>query len=171
MATHSSVLAWRIPGTREPGGLPSMGLHRVGHDWSDLAAAAAAADATEENECSLFGLSLYLLIWEYRFISNFLWGKLSVSLLFCPPTTNPRPLRFYLLLSFGTYSSLSSCCSTLGVGFHALEEAATFLVWKEWSVQMNLILQSSPSFRLSLSLCDPPTAILFFVAPSGCGCD
>ena len=42
MATHSSVLAWRIPGTGEPGGLPSMGLHRVGHDRSDLAAASAA---------------------------------------------------------------------------------------------------------------------------------
>ena len=41
MATHSSVLAWRIPGTAEPGGLPSMGWHRVGYDWSDLAAAAA----------------------------------------------------------------------------------------------------------------------------------
>ena len=41
MATHSSVLAWRIPGTGKPGGLPSMGSHRVGHDWSDLAAAAA----------------------------------------------------------------------------------------------------------------------------------
>ena len=41
MATHSSVLAWRIPGTGEPGGLQSMGSHRVGHDWSDLAAAAA----------------------------------------------------------------------------------------------------------------------------------
>ena len=41
MATHSSVVAWRIPGTVEPDGLPSMGLHRVGHDWSDLAAAAA----------------------------------------------------------------------------------------------------------------------------------
>ena len=40
MATHSSVFAWRIPGTGEPGGLPSMGLHRVGHNWSDLAAAA-----------------------------------------------------------------------------------------------------------------------------------
>ena len=39
MATHSSVLAWRIPGTVGPGGLPSMGSHRVGHDWSDLAAA------------------------------------------------------------------------------------------------------------------------------------
>ena len=42
MATHSSVLAWRIPGMGEPGGLPSMGSHRVRHDWSDLAAAAAA---------------------------------------------------------------------------------------------------------------------------------
>ena len=37
MATHSSVLAWRILGTEEPGGLPSLGSHRVGHDWSDLA--------------------------------------------------------------------------------------------------------------------------------------
>ena len=43
MATHSSVLAWRIPGTGEPGGLPSMGSHRVGHDWGDLAAAAAGS--------------------------------------------------------------------------------------------------------------------------------
>ena len=40
-ATHSSILAWRIPGTEEPGGLQSMGSHRVRHDWSDLAAAAA----------------------------------------------------------------------------------------------------------------------------------
>ena len=42
MATHSGVLAWRIRGMEESGGLPSMGSHRVGHDWSDLAAAAAA---------------------------------------------------------------------------------------------------------------------------------
>ena len=41
MATHSSVLDWRIPGTGEPGGPPFMGSHRVGHDWSDLATAAA----------------------------------------------------------------------------------------------------------------------------------
>ena len=39
MVTHSSVLAWRTPGTGEPGGLPSMGSRRVGHDWSDVAAA------------------------------------------------------------------------------------------------------------------------------------
>ena len=42
MATHSSVLAWRIPGTGEPGGLPSTGSHRIRHDWSDLAAVAIA---------------------------------------------------------------------------------------------------------------------------------
>ena len=47
MATHSRVLAWRIPG--EPGGLPSEGLHRVKHDWSDLAAAAAASLQSWEN--------------------------------------------------------------------------------------------------------------------------
>ena len=46
MASHSSVLAWRVPGTEEPGGLPSMGSHRVGHDWNDLAAATAAVCAS-----------------------------------------------------------------------------------------------------------------------------
>ena len=45
MATHSSILAWRIPGKAEPGRLQSMGLHKVGHDWRDLAAALAAAAA------------------------------------------------------------------------------------------------------------------------------
>ena len=43
-APRSSVLAWRIPGTGEPGGLPSVGLHRVGHGWSDSAAAAAGVN-------------------------------------------------------------------------------------------------------------------------------
>ena len=56
MATHASVLAWRIPGTGEPAGLPSMGLHRVGHDWSNLAEAAAAAAAATW----LFSLPLIL---------------------------------------------------------------------------------------------------------------
>ena len=46
MATHSSVLAWRIPGMGAPGGLPSMGSHRVGHDWCNLAAVAAAVPVT-----------------------------------------------------------------------------------------------------------------------------
>ena len=51
MATHSSVFAWRIPGMGEPGGLPSVGLHGVGHDWSDLAAAAVLhREPKEEHE-------------------------------------------------------------------------------------------------------------------------
>ena len=56
MATHCSILAWRIPGTEEPGGLPSMGSHRVGHDWSNLAAAAAAA-AAPTRQVNYFPLS------------------------------------------------------------------------------------------------------------------
>ena len=55
MATHSSVVAWRIPGTGEPGGLPSLGSHRVGHDWSDLAAAAFPSGQVVERECGKSG--------------------------------------------------------------------------------------------------------------------
>ena len=69
MAAHSSVLPWRIPGMAEPGGLPSMGSHRVGHDWSDIAAAAAAVIPNHQPQflitvrsepkiiCRLFSLS------------------------------------------------------------------------------------------------------------------
>ena len=57
METHSSILGWKIPGTEEPGGLPSMGSHRVGHNWSDLAAAAVAAllrvDWPQDRLCSV----------------------------------------------------------------------------------------------------------------------
>ena len=53
MATHSNVLAWRIPGMGEPGGLPSLGLHRVGHDRSDLAAAALAAAAAAAGQLQI----------------------------------------------------------------------------------------------------------------------
>ena len=57
MATHSGVLAWRILGTREPGGLPSMGPHRVGHDWSDLAAAVEVWESEMEKGWDLGGWS------------------------------------------------------------------------------------------------------------------
>ena len=71
IATHSSIFAWRILGTREPGGLLSMGSHRVGHDWSDLAAVAAAVltkqSDPEEGPWSadiLFIGKAYLLLWK-----------------------------------------------------------------------------------------------------------
>ena len=72
MATHSSVLAWRIPGTGQPDGLPSVGSHRVGHDRSDLAAAAqmhgvcvhakslqSCLTLCDAMNCSLPGSSVY----------------------------------------------------------------------------------------------------------------
>ena len=65
MATHSSVLAWRIPGTGEPVAQPSMGSHRVGHDWSDLAAAAVSSVAQscptlwDPMDCNTPGLSVH----------------------------------------------------------------------------------------------------------------
>ena len=59
MATHSSVLAWRIPGTGEPGELLSMGSHRVRHDGSDLAAAAAVK-----------GLNEWVLVYQNKFFKN-----------------------------------------------------------------------------------------------------
>ena len=69
MATHSSVLAWRIPGTGEPGGLPSMGSHRVGHDWSDLAAAAAKTNRLRKGVsflcCVFFSFFLQIPIADY----------------------------------------------------------------------------------------------------------
>ena len=70
MATHSSVLAWRIPGTEEPGGLPSVGSHRVEHDYSDLAAAAAIStkikclfsEANDQKVSSYFASQIMLPI-------------------------------------------------------------------------------------------------------------
>ena len=55
MATYSSVLAWRIPGMAEPGGLLSMGSHRVGHDWSDLAGGTSGKEST--CQCRRFAFS------------------------------------------------------------------------------------------------------------------
>ena len=105
MATHSGVLAWRIPGAGEPGGLPSRGSCRVGHDWSDLAAAAAAGEQIQPGvimfmpiasplcvvggvqlaDCSVMGflplLLLVCMLASCGFISSFLqiWEGWNVS--------------------------------------------------------------------------------------------
>ena len=71
MATHYSVLAWRIPGTGEPGGLPSLGLHRVGYDRSNLAAEAAAGpEETQTSFSHLFASNtVHFIIWMF-YIKN-----------------------------------------------------------------------------------------------------
>ena len=71
IATHSSVLAWKIPGTAEPGGLPSMGSHRVGHDWSDL----AAATYHKHRNRKIFFSFLFLRAFERLIAGWTSWGK------------------------------------------------------------------------------------------------
>ena len=75
MATHSSVLAWKIPGTGGPHGLPSMGSHRVGHNWSDLAAAAAMVFHCGFN---LYFLNFCHLMWRAdSFKKTLMFGKIE----------------------------------------------------------------------------------------------
>ena len=92
MTTHSSVLAWRIPGMGEPGGLPSLGSHRVRHDWSNLAAGVAAAGDT--------GSVLQVIIsniWsQYFWVRNF---KMASLVLFTLIETN-RSLRYNIDIKF-----------------------------------------------------------------------
>ena len=69
MAAHSSVLAWRIPRMGEPGGLPSMGSHRVGHDWSELAAAAAFVRGSVYFQKSSFWNCIFInFVFRFRLI-------------------------------------------------------------------------------------------------------
>ena len=68
MATHSSVLAWRIPGMGEPGGLPSVGSHRVGHDYSDLAAESVIQSEVRKrkiNQLYIFIYPLFLTFYSH----------------------------------------------------------------------------------------------------------
>ena len=96
MATHSSVLAWRIPGTAGPGGLLSMGLHRVGHNWSDLAAAAAYGICLSLSDLPhLVWWSLDLSVWlQIALFHSFLW-------------LSNIPLCIYIYHIFFIHSSVS----------------------------------------------------------------
>ena len=90
IATHSSVLAWRIPWTGEPGGLPSMGSHRVGHDWSDAAAAAAAAAARSG---SLYFVALFFF---FFLIKKFIFWLHHTNIYLSSPTGPPGKSLFWL---------------------------------------------------------------------------
>ena len=89
MAPHSSTLSWRIPGTEEPGGLPSMGLQRVGHDWSDLAAAAYITFCLSIHPCLSFVTAILMGITWYHIvvlICNFLLTSLVAQMVKCLST-------------------------------------------------------------------------------------
>ena len=78
MATHSSVLAWRIPGMGEPGGLPSMGSHRVGHNWSDL----AVSSSTYVQFLFFFYLVSYFMSPQRPVPQPWMWTRFSTVLSF-----------------------------------------------------------------------------------------
>ena len=89
VATHSSVLTWRIPGMGEPCRLPSMGSHRVGHDWSDLAAAAcvhAKVISVESDSATLCTVACQVLL-SMRFSRQEDWSGLPCI----PPGNLPNP--------------------------------------------------------------------------------
>ena len=136
MVTHSSVLAWRIPGTGEPGGLPSMGSHRVGHDWSNLAAEAAAA-----YHCLLVGRSWKPICASFSSSEN--WKVIATTwirflLLLSRMTTNL--VTYYLMvlkvrgqkkvwLGYSESAGLHFLCKLEGRGHFltSVQEAAWYL--------------------------------------------
>ena len=75
MAPHSSTFAWKIAWTAEPGGLPSMGSHRVGHDWSDLAAAATKISWAQSNQQNLLYSWLYSTGVLWLFAIQYYWDN------------------------------------------------------------------------------------------------
>ena len=87
MATHSSVLAWRIPGTGKPGGLPSLRSHRVRHDWRDLAAAAARkhvfTQGVQSKAYSKHSINTYWMNEKLRMNEKFPKTILEITFLFC----------------------------------------------------------------------------------------
>ena len=141
MATHSSVLAWRIPGMGEPGGLPSMGSRRVGHDWSDLAAAAAGETGSlfaclfkshgvirarveihPSNPLKFLLHSIFipqkaLLLSRFStfsspMTSNFLKGKVWV---WCAEFLLLLLFKIFLLLVYDCFTVLCFCCTTMWI--------------------------------------------------------
>ena len=126
MATHSSVLAWRIPGTGEPGGLPSMGSRRVGHDWSDLAAAAAETSKFSNKITRVIFPPLYKMCVSWRqkwkmmqFHHSFSFGLCAFRFnTFNKYTKKVNPLislfgrqGFYNIPSFSWHVRASPLCS------------------------------------------------------------
>ena len=111
MATHSSVLAWRIPGTEEPGRRPSMGSCRVGHDWSDLAAAAQCFVYWHYSQYLVFLKLVYFCLFLYTF-NPFLFMVilicLNLILTFCVLYVLVFSFFFYFCLNGSSFIPLCS---------------------------------------------------------------
>ena len=98
MATHSSVLAWRIPGTGEPGGLPSMGSHRVGHDWSDLAVAVAVLFTEVKLLDHMVLIVLFLIFWGTTILFSIVAVPIYIPTNSAQRLSSPHPRQHFLFL-------------------------------------------------------------------------
>ena len=128
MATHSSILAWRIPGTEEPGWLPSMGSHRVRQDWCVLAASAAAINSFL---CILEGGSF--IIW--KFTLDKICFKICPCYLFLHFTSNT--VIYHLVSIYWIYFKHCSSCKNFFFLRYTINVLMKFMIqWSEKILSM-----------------------------------
>ena len=169
MATHSSVLAWRIPGTGEPGGLPSMGLRRVGHDRSDLAAAAALKrllpchSFTASLKCDFWlwtsytSFAVLMELYTIQLISRFLsqYYVCDIHMLLCIArsfkflvwyTIVCIEQNYYLAMNFWVVSSLRPLCEKI---------LLSVLLDQSFGEHISIRCMHAKSLPSCLTICDP----------------
>ena len=122
MATHSSVLAWRIPGMGEPGGLPSMGSHRVRHDWSDLAAAATV-------------LCLNIWLHTFPYIAPSFLDFFVGDFIFLHPFFKKYHFPYYLFLAApGLQCCVGAFCLCGKCRLISLPHCGGVSCWRRWAL-------------------------------------
>ena len=134
MATHSSVLAWRIPGTGESVGLPSMGSHRVGHDWSDLAAAACMLSHSVTSDC-LRPHGLYVATpWPGSAVHGIFQSRIleRVAISYFKGSFPPRD-RTWVSCSFCIGRQILYHCVTWEAHIPSTQRFVAWLAWEEHS--------------------------------------
>ena len=139
-APHSSTLAWKIPWMEEPDGLPSMGSHRVGHDWSDLAA--AVANMKNKN----VKYRAIVKHWKWILLNIYYFSTFEIVFLF-----TSKMKKASILISWSTNICISS--------FQFLSHVRLFAVNKAYSNEIKLaskILQRYIDFKWFLVHCSNP---------------
>ena len=125
MATHSSVLAWRIPVMGEPGGLPSMGSHRVRHDWSDLAAAAVTwVDLGLDNT----RIPPIFTLWFYSFTILFLSQFNYISSI-CNKGTDAKHLKKWYIFECNWNLTRRKSGESILSTFNCYKTIPDFCIW------------------------------------------
>ena len=136
MATHYSILAWRIPRMVEPGGLQSMGSHKVGYDWSNLAVVAAAAAGVIKNTPLITFLLLYIPPWIHN-LSN---AELSCSTLVTKLISGRKSTAGCLYCVLHSYPETISSFSSQRGNLRTLKKITLFIISSS-----SVFLKHSPS--------------------------